>query len=761
MMRILTIILLILCETGAASGAAASSGVPASQRSEEAVLSGQIRSDGRPVPFANVGIVGTALGAAADKEGIYRIEGLAAGTYTVVASAVGYRTAERQISIESGSHVRLDFELEEAVIESDGIVVTGTLLETYVKDSPVKVDVVSSRHLEKVPTSNVMDAINRIGGLREQIDCGVCGTNNIRINGMDGPYAVVLIDGMPIMSSLATVYGLNGISPAMIKQIEVIKGPMSTLYGSEALAGVINVITKSPRTAPTFSVNALGSNQGEYSLDFGVVPSRSGVSSLISGTAAYNQHYVDENGDGFADLTLNKRGSLFGKVTTHDGDGRERLSLSGRAYFEDRIGGTRQFVDLYSAALRGSDRHYGEAIRTGRGELLGSLHIDPERTLRFDFAANEHRQDSYYGVDHYEARQRTAFGQLLWHSEVAGTHTLLTGVGMRLQHYDDNTGSTGEYDESGRLVRNRPDTRVIPGAFAQHETRVSDGLRLLTGIRVDHQADHGFITSPRISLKAELPARTTLRLNGGTGFRVVNLFTEDHAAYTGARATVVLEDLRPERSYSGTVSLQHIVPLGGSPLTIELDGFYTVFTNKIEPDYSVPGEIRYANLDGSATTRGVSLNVSQDVWNGSVAAAGGVTLMDVFRRENGEKRPIEFAPDLLGNGTLTFAPADEWSVDYTVTVTGRMKLPEYGPEHPRPAWSPPHSIHNLQITREIHLPQTGELQIYGAAKNVLDYVQPSPLIDPDNPFGDAFDTTYVYGPIRGRNFGFGVRLILL
>lgn len=769
-MRIVPLILAIAWMIGIRAAAAEPAKVPVrgntvhqqqQQPVEGGVLSGRVRAGGRPVPFANVGIAGTTRGAAADAEGFYRIEDLPPRTYTVSASAVGYRTAEQQVTISSGKHVRLDFELEETVIESDGVVVTGTLIETFVKDSPVKVDVVSSRHLEKMPTSNVMDAVNRINGLREQIDCGVCGTNNIRINGMDGPYTVVLIDGMPIMSSLATVYGLNGLSPAMIKQIEIIKGPMSTLYGSEALAGVINVITKSPRTSPTFSVNAMGSNHGEYSLDFGIVPTRSDVSSLISGTAVYNQRYLDGNGDGFADLTLNKRASLFGKVSTVDERGRERLRLSGRYYFEDRIGGTRTFIDQYSDALRGSDVHYGEAIRTHRAELLGSLTIHPERNVRLDFAANDHRQDSYYGVDHYEAGQMTAFGQLLWQSELAGAHTILTGLGLRLQRYDDNTGSTGDFDESGRLLTNRPDNRIIPGAFVQHESRLAPGLRLLSGLRIDHQTDHGFIASPRLSLKADLPGRTTLRVNGGTGFRVVNLFTEDHAAYTGARATVVLEDLRPERSYSGTLSLQHVVPFGGHPLTIDLDGFYTVFTNKIEPDYSVPGEIRYANLRGTATTRGISLNLSQNVWNGAIVGSAGITVMDVFREEDGTRRPIEFAPDLLGSGTLSVAPAERWSMDYSVTVTGRMKMPEFGPDHPRPRWSPPHSIHNLQITREVELAGLGEVLIYGAVKNLLDYVQPSPLIDAENPFGDAFDTTYVYGPIRGRNVGFGVRLILL
>ena len=118
--------------------------------------------------------------------------------------------------------------------------------ESFLSVSPVKVDVVTQKFLKKVATANVMEVIENVNGLQKQINCGVCGTNDIHINGMEGPYTLVLINGMPIMSSLSTVYGLNGIPTSLIKQIEIIKGPSSTLYGTEAVAGVINILTKDP-----------------------------------------------------------------------------------------------------------------------------------------------------------------------------------------------------------------------------------------------------------------------------------------------------------------------------------------------------------------------------------------------------------------------------------------------------------------------------------------------------------------------------------
>lgn len=728
--------------------------------SAQSVLKGRVIANGAAIPFASIGVRGATMGTATDLEGQYRIDDLDAGAYTLVASAVGFTTAVKQVEIEAGEILEVVFDLEEAVIPVGDVVVTGTLVETYVQDSPVKVDVVSPHYLEKIPTANIMEVLENVNGLYQQVDCAVCGTNNIRINGMDGPYTAVLIDGMPIMSSLATVYGLNGISPALIQQVEIIKGPMSTLYGSEAMGGVINIITKNPRTTPSLSINSFATSDGEYAADLGLVPTRGRFSSLLSATLFYNNRFLDDNGDDFADLTLNTRVSLFGKGSLVDREGRPQFDVSARYYYEDRIGGTQAFIDDFSESLRGSDLVYGETIRTNRVELVGSYHLNPEAGLRLDMAFNHHDQDSFYGSDDYQARQTTGFAQLLWPVRRGHAHTLLLGSALRLQRYDDNTGSTGAYDEAGVLTDNQPDDRFIPGVFVQHEVTPSDHIRFLSGMRLDYQENFGVVASPRVSLKLTPRKNTTVRLNGGTGFRIVNLFTEDHAAYTGSRATVLIENLKPERSVNGTVSLQHIVPFGANPLTVDLEGFYTYFTNKIEPNYDTPGLIQYENLDGSATTRGVSLTFSQSMTSLPLTYTIGGTVMDVFLDEGGTKTPLEFAPDFQGvaNATYRFPPG--FALDYTMNLTGPMKLPEYEPPFERAPTSPTFSIHNVQLTKDFDLSSGGLAQTYLSVENLFGYTQAAPLVDPANPFGDNFDTAYVYGPIHGRCIGLGVRLMI-
>ncbi len=733
------------------------------------VVSGRVTSGGLEVPFATVAVRGTALGGSADDDGAFRLA-LPPGTHVVVASAVGFRSAEETVMLGAGESRRLDFALEETVLEGEGVVVTGTLQDVAVSESAVKVEIIPSRVLNSVPTTNLMEVIGNVNGLYQQIDCGVCYTNNIRINGIDGPNTAVLIDGMPIMSSLATVYGLNGISPILIQQVEVVKGPMSTLYGSEALGGVINIITKNPRTAPRLSVNTFGSSDGDLAFEAAAVPTRGRFATLASGSFTYNDAFVDDNRDGFSDLVNLMRVGLFGKGSLSDGEGFPALDVVGKLYYEDRSAGLAAFLDD-PGGLRGSSEIYGESIYTRRAELLGTWTLPTAgRALRLQSAYNYHDQDSFYGDSGYEAQQQTAFGQLLWEPTLGARHSLLAGATLRYQSYDDNTGATGTFDDDGALLENRPDDRFVPGVFAQDDYAVSERVRLLGGLRVDYQPEYGVIPSPRLALKLQPAENTTLRLNTGTGFRIVNLFTEDHAAYTGGRATVILEDIAPERSVSGTASLRQIFPLGHHPLTLDLDGFYTVFSNKIEPNYDTEGQIVYRNLDGSATTRGVSLTVQHDLHPFRYTV--GATLLDVFVDEGGERRDLEFAPAYQGAATVVWAAPLGFEADYTARLNGPMALPEYEADtraayeaatgEPLLETSPAYTVHNLQLRRHFHVGGQ-DVELVAAVQNLFDYRQSSPLVGfyEGNPgFGETFDTAYVYGPIRGRSFTLGLRLTL-
>lgn len=698
-----------------------------------------IEGPDRPIPFARVSVAGSQQGVLADASGHFRLTGLRPGPLTLLVSSQGYAAREATVEVAEGAGL-VSIALTPDPLALEPLTVTGTMKAATVAASPVKVSVVPQAVLQRNATNNLVETISYVNGLYQQVDCGVCYTNNLRINGMEGPYTAVLIDGMPIMSSLASVYGLNGINPALIEQVEIIKGPSSTLYGSEAMAGVINVITKDPRFAPRLSVDASGTSDAEGNVDF-MLSSRPGaVSAALSGNVAYNSRFIDGNGDGFSDFPLNRRAVAFGKLDWSP-EGRRRGSLTAKYLYEDRFGG----VEAWTPSDRGSDAVYGESIYTNRVEVLGSWLPNWSHDVRLEGSYSWHDQDSWYGDSRYDARQHIGFLNAIWGPTI-GRHDLLLGATMRMQTYDDDTPATAEIDR-----------RFIPGVFAQDEVwLLRNAVTLLGGVRLDHHARHGAILSPRVALKWDVTEHTAVRLNAGTGFRVVNLFTEDHAALTGARDVVIASELDPERSRSITLNLNRVVEIGSNPMMVDLDLFETRFSNKIRPDYDTdPNLIVYDNLDGYALSRGVSLSFNQNIDFDRFLYSAGLTLQDVFSVDaDGVREDEFFASGVRAVFSATYNPRSlPLRLDYTGSVTGPMRLPAYDEPFARADTSPTYSIHNAQATWTF----ASNSEMYVSIKNVFDYTQPSPLIDPANPFGDAFDTAYVYGPMRGRHVMLGLR----
>ena len=209
--------------------------------------------------------------------------------------------------------MNLSFDLKENNT-LDEVVITGTLKPVSHLESPVPVEVYKPIFFKKNPTSNIFEALQNVNGVRPQLNCNVCNTGDIHINGLEGPYTLVLIDGMPIVSGLSTVYGLSGIPNSLLDRIEIVKGPASSLYGSEAVGGLINIITKNPKNAPVFSADSFLTDWGELNLDIGIKANVNKNISLLTGINYFNySNPIDNNKDNFTDLTLQDRISVFQK----------------------------------------------------------------------------------------------------------------------------------------------------------------------------------------------------------------------------------------------------------------------------------------------------------------------------------------------------------------------------------------------------------------------------------------------------------------
>ena len=343
----------------------------------------------------------------------------------------------------AAQHMASDTSLAQKAIPAKGgsaleeIVVSGTLKEISRAESAVPVEILTPRLFQKNPTPSLFEAVGMINGVQPQLNCNVCNTGDIHINGMEGPYTMILIDGMPIVSALSTVYGLSGIPNSLVERIEIVKGPASSLYGSEAMGGIINVITRNPVRAPLFSVDVFGTGWGEYSVD-AAVKMKTGNATGLLGVNYFNyQQPIDKNEDGFTDVTLQNRISLFNKWSLKQKDFRV-ASLAARYVYEDRWGGQMNWGKNW----RGSDSIYGESIYTNRAEIIGIYQLPLKEKIFTQWSYNWHDQNSYYGTTPYMAQQQVAFGQMYWDKPLGQGHNTLLGASYRYTVYDDNTPGT-------------------------------------------------------------------------------------------------------------------------------------------------------------------------------------------------------------------------------------------------------------------------------------------------------------------------------
>lgn len=652
--------------------------------------------------------------------------------------------------------------LENSSVEE--VVITGTLKEISKDDSPVNIDIITPKLFQKTATPNLFEATSLVNGVKPQINCNVCNTGDIHINGMEGPYTLILIDGMPIVSGLSSVYGLMGIPASMIERLEIAKGPAGALYGSEAMGGTINLITKNASLAPKFYADYFGTSYLENNLDLSTKLKLGNKANWLIGANAYwYDTPADINADGFTDVTLQKRISGFNKINFNRKYNRE-ASIAARYVYEDRWGGEMD----WDKEFRGGDSLYGESIFTNRAEVIAKYQWPTQERIITQLSYNFHDQDSYYGITPFMAFQSTAFAQTYWNKTVGRKkrHDVLIGLAYKNLWYDDNTAIT-ETNENTHTT----------GLFLQDEITL-DSLskhKLLLGFRGDYNNVYNFIPSPRIAYKWAPSYKFIFRINAGTGFRIVNVFTEDHAALTGARKVEFMDKIKPEQSYNTTLNFIYKMKVTQASLIVwDASFFYYYFTNKIVANYDLdPNKVIYNNLTGYAYSQGASLNASL-ASPGNFKFNLGVTYSEVqnINKDSSGKEIASWqlqSPRWSGNIIMGYNfPTQNIKFDITGNWYGPQRLPIL-PNDYRPQFSPWFCLLNAQVSKTVK----DKFEIYVGAKNILNFIPENPIMRPHDPFdksandpinnpnGYTFDPSYNYAPIQGLRFYIGFRLTII
>jgi outer membrane receptor for ferrienterochelin and colicins len=409
--------------------------------SQSGSINGSILTDSNtPIPFATITISNKNI--LSDKEGRFLSENLANGIYKLKVSCIGFLPFQTNISI-TNKQTNILVKLQSDTLNIDEVVISGTMKPVSKLSSPIAVEVYSPAFFKKNPTPNIFEGLQMVNGVQPQLNCNVCNTGDIHINGMEGPYSMILIDGMPIVSGLSTVYGLAGIPNNIVKRIEIVKGPASTLYGSEAVGGLINIITKDASTTKGVNIDFSATQIGEYNADISFAKKIKNTNTLLGVNYFNFQQRRDVNNDNFTDLALQQRLSVFNKWNFTILK-KKAASIAARYITENRWGGQMQWKPAFS----GGDSVYGEAIKTNRIELLTTAAVSSQ--LNIDLSYNYHLQDSYYGTVKYYANQQVAFAQLRWNKTIK-QHELLAGIPIRYTFYDDNSPGTATISGLNRV----------------------------------------------------------------------------------------------------------------------------------------------------------------------------------------------------------------------------------------------------------------------------------------------------------------------
>ena len=734
-------------------------------------VNGVVKSESGTLGYASVSLLNSENGVIADGNGYFEIEIDLSKDNTLLISYIGHVSKKISLTNKNLNFNNLIVYLEEDINGLNEIVVTGTLKDEYVTESPVKVNVITAKKINSfLPSagSNITKIVQLINGAQEVIACGVCYTNSISINGLEGPYTSVLMDGIPMYGNLASVYGLNGIPNMIIDRLEIVKGPSSTLYGSEAVAGVINIITKNPDDQPFISLDVQVTSHLESYLNMAVTNQIGKTTGYFGVNWDRKNDYDDYNNDGFGDDINLDRISLFNKWNIHR-KSKKQFIISSRYYFEDRRNGVQEFLKNGNYKnLRGSEKIYGESIYTYRFELFGEYEFDFIEDFEVNYSYSKHNQNSYYGSDYYVANQDIFFTQFTL-SKKYNKHDFLYGLSIKNNLYDDNTIATEKIVDGD--IRNNASNQFIPGLLVQDQFKPSDKISLVGGLRLDHFKDHGLIFAPNFHIKYNPGQWLAFRLNVGTGFRLVNLFTEDHAFVTGQREVKIAEELQPEKSKSLILNTNYIYTGFNGSGNFDIDLFYTYFSNKIIPNYDIQKYIIYQNSEGYSYSKGVS-----GAWNHSFLNGIAFTLnfnhqvVKYTENNNNIKTMLdmEHSPRWTAGLNIKFPINNNWSINTSSNYVGVMQLPQVFDmlnngqisEISRPQKSKPFSIHNVNINGKL----SNKNEVYFGILNIFNFRQKeSPLVAYNDPnynkgFSPSFDTSYTYAPNHGAEVFLGFRL---
>lgn len=725
------------------------------------------KSTGEHLSFISIFLQGTTIGTMTDGTGHYYLKHLPEGKFKITMKSLGYKTITRDVTLKKGNTLEINFEAEEDAVSLDGVVVSANRNETTRRLAPSLVNVLDAKTFETTNASSLADGLNFQPGVRVENNCQNCGFQQVRINGLEGPYTQILMDSRPIFSALTGVYGLEQIPANMIERVEIIRGGGSALFGSSAIAGTINIITKEPlrnSAQVAHTLTMIGGDRPDNNTTFNasLVTDNHKAGVYVFGQNRYRGAY-DHDGDGFTELgqlnakTIGFRSYL--KTSTYS-----KLTLEYHNISEFRRGGNLLDLPPHQTDITEQTDH----SINGGGLKFDIFSKDYKHRINLYTSSQHTKRKSYYGAG--------------FDDNAYGHTTDLTFVGGGQYSYDFDKllfmpaqftgGAEFNYDDLqdemlgyDRVIEQ---TVRIGSVFLQNEWKNKHWSFLIGGRLDKHNLIDDAIISPRANVRYNPIEDINLRLSYSSGFRAPQAFDEDlHITAVGGDVAIIQlsPDLEEEKSQSLSASVDYYKRFGAVQMNFLVEGFYNDLKNVFileEMGRDEQGNLLLERRNGKGA-RVMGVNMEAKLAYQWLQIQAGATLQHSRYKEPEQwseseniapQKKMFRSPDVYGYFTSALNPYKPFTISLTGTYTGSMLVQHmagYIPED-REEKTTDFFDMNIKLAYDIPLFNTTTFQINAGVQNIFDSYQSDFDQGPDR------DAGYIYGPGIPRSFYIGCKL---
>ena len=709
------------------------------------VLKGYIYdSQKQPLIGASVRWENAKTGVVTDEKGFFKIEGTPHKDHMLAISYVGFK--------DKVVHIH-DFN-EEQIITLDE---SNELGEVVIEKSPpgrissrinvLQTETVTRKELHRAACCNLSESFETNPSVDVSFSDAVTGAKQIQLLGLSGTYVQMLTENFPNFRGPASVYGMDYIPGPWMESIQISKGAASVKNGYESLTGQMNVEYKKPQDADPLSLNVFASDAGRYegNADAAFVLN----DKLSTGLFLHYSNETathDDNDDSFLDSPKKHQFNIMNRWNYVSG---RYASQYGVRFLQDYRTSGQTMHTLNSSSL--NTNPYEISVKANRGEFFtkNSYILDEEKNgnIALIFTGSYQDQKSKYAQDRYNVYNSNLYASLMYETEFSKEHRFSSGLSMNWDRYNQTI-------DLARPITSQPDEETTSGGYVQYTFNKDDKFVALAGLRLDYSTLHHFFVTPRLHLKYMPAEWVNLRASAGRGYRTVFVMPENSYFFASNRRIDIAPNLQQESAWNYGTSVSFNIPINGEDLTLSGEWYYTNFDNQVVTDMDTDAHaVKFYNLDGKSYASSIQVEASYPVFRGFNLLAA-YRWINAKTEYNGNLMKKPLTSDYKALITATYETRlKKWQFDFTTQFNGGGRMPT--PDAANPMWGTTfdsYTILNAQVTKNFR-----DWSVYVGAENLTDFTQDNPIIASNDPFGNNFDATMVWGPTMGRKFYVGFR----